>query len=187
MAFIAVNAQIGVIDLYDVGTVAPGVINVASPTTTGSGAWPQLGSTIDGYDPVLGGGEFVYLSVPTATAIAAGLIVKWDGNYSVSTLAAADGGLGCPVAVTLSAIASQTPVQYAWFQVGGKATVLKTAVVVNAGVAIYVSATAGRVYVTASGAKQIVGARSANTASVLAATSTVAVMLSRPHISGAVT
>jgi hypothetical protein len=40
---------------------------------------------------------------------------------------------------------------------------------------------------TAASGKQILGARSANLASVLAATSSVTVLIDRPHLQGAVT
>ena len=87
-----------------------------------------------------------------------------------------------PVAVAMSAnVASQ----YGWYQIGGLAVVKKTAVAVSPQVALFLSGTAGRVHVTASSGKGIVGMRSANLASVTSTTSTVVAAINRPAIEAA--
>jgi hypothetical protein len=80
--------------------------------------------------------------------------------------------------------------QYAWFQIGGTAQVLKTAIQVapvttenSAGV--YISTSAGRIYTTASTGGQILGARLANTTTVTTTASCVLVYLNgRPALEG---
>lgn len=90
----------------------------------------------------------------------------------------------------LGIAANATQVQYAWFQLGGAAQVLKTAVQIapvstEQGAGVYLSGTAGRIYTTASAGKQILGARLGNQTTVTATASCVLVYLSgRPAIEG---
>ena len=63
----------------------------------------------------------------------------------------------------------------------------KTAVAVNANVAVYQSATTGRIMPTAASGKQLLGARSANLATIAATVSTVIVSINRPHMQGQTT
>jgi len=84
-----------------------------------------------------------------------------------------------PVAVAMGAGAATS---YGWFALVGTVPVKKTAVVVNSNVALFISATTGRVMSTAASGKKIVGMRSSNSASVVSATSTVYVTMQYPHI-----
>ena len=58
---------------------------------------------------------------------------------------------------------------------------------VNAQVPVYQSATVGRVMPTAASGKQVLGARSANLATVASTVSTVVVSINRPHLQGQTT
>jgi hypothetical protein len=89
-----------------------------------------------------------------------------------------------PVAV---AMAANTAGLFGWYQIEGLAVVKKTAVAVNANVAVYQSATTGRIMPTAASGKQLLGARSANLATVASGVSTVIVSINRPHMQGQTT
>ena len=90
---------------------------------------------------------------------------------------------GTPICVAVNGVTSNaTTVQYTWFQITGRTTVLKTAVQVLPNVPVYVSATAGRVKVLLSTFRSILGARTANATTVTTTTSTVALYINRPVI-----
>lgn len=105
----------------------------------------------------------------------AGSVVSYNGASGLTVLAPTTGNSDRPLAVAMSANTVTTSL--AWYQVEGVATVKKTAVVVLPDVALYLSATAGRVKVLQSAGLQILGARSANTTTVTTTTSTVLVTL----------
>jgi hypothetical protein len=196
MAYIAIDKSLGSLDLSTVITAG----NVGQGWYGTSNALPsvtfeqQLGQIVTAYDTTAnaiaagagGFGEFIFLAVPTSTTITAGLLYSWtpsdykvvvvSGTVSVSS--------GFPIACAINAVTSNSSsVQYTWFQIGGRCTVLKTAVAVSPNVSLYASATAGRVKVLASAFRAIIGARSANATSVTSTTSTVAVYLNgRPCI-----
>lgn len=181
MAYSFQSNTLGCPNITDVTTIAPGIANLPSYVLE-----PQLGEIRQGWDTTLGSGEFIYLSVATSTAIPAGTIVTWTAGYRAVAMPTNSGNTGQSVAVAVNAVASNaTSIQYTWFQVEGNAVTLKTAVAVAPNARIFVSGTAGRFYVLASTGKQIVGARTANTASVTTTTSTVTVFLNRPTIQGA--
>jgi hypothetical protein len=126
----------------------------------------------------LGGGEFIYLLGVANTEV--GSLVTYNATTFQTTLSPTNATTdGPPVAVAMSAnVASQ----YGWYQIQGLAVIKKTAVAVTPQSGIWLSGTAGRVYVTASTGKGIVGARSANLATVASGTSTVTVLINRPSI-----
>lgn len=175
---------IGIPNTADLTQIAPGTSNLPSTVLEA-----QLGEIRQGWDTTLGYGEFIYLKIPTATAVAAGLLVTWTNNYTIAALPAlaTSKNTNSPVAVAPIAITSVTPVQYGWFQIQGAANVLKTAVAVSPNVIVFASGTAGRVKVLASAGGQIVGIRTMNVASVTSTTSTVLVYLNRPAMQGQVT
>lgn len=182
MAYVANTPRLGIVDLNSVVSTlgAPGIGNLPSVATE-----PQLGEIATGWDTILGGGEFIFLACPVSTVIAAGSVVNWDANYRVALLPTTV-KTGLSVAVAVAAFASNTALQYGWFQVEGKATTLKTAVTVapNSGVFI-TTTTTGRIQNVSSTGKQIIGARTANTATVTSTTSTVLVFLNRSSVQGA--
>ena len=149
----------------------------------GSSAIPTLpatlGMVVRAFDPTYGEGEFILLVGVASTVV--GSLVSYNATTYQTELSADTAGLAGPVAVAMSA---NTAGLFGWYQIGGLAVVKKTAVIVNPQVAVYQSATTGRIMPTAANGKQILGARSANLASVLAATSTVIVSINRPHKQG---
>jgi hypothetical protein len=128
-----------------------------------------------------GTGEFIYLLGVAATVV--GSVAEYNATTYQTTLSTNTANKVGPVAVAMSAnVASQ----YGWYQIGGYAVVKKTGVIVLPGVALFQSGTTGRVMSTVASGKQFLGMRSANLASVVSATSTVAVMLDRPSKQGQV-
>ena len=133
-------------------------------------------------------GEFIYLAVPVNTAITVGLLYQFDKAYNVVVVPAGSTSknTGVAVVVAYNTVASNaSTVQYTWFLRRGTAPTLKTAVAVSPQSAIYMSATAGRFYVTSSAGKQILGARTQNTATISAAVSSVNVYFNPSSIEGA--
>jgi hypothetical protein len=63
----------------------------------------------------------------------------------------------------------------------------KTTVAVTPQVPIFISATTGRIKVLASAGQQIVGAQTANLATIVTTTSTVVVTINRPFAQGQIT
>jgi len=148
-----------------------------------------LGKIVTAYDPILGEGEFIYLKGVASTA--AGLMVYYDVNTGTTALTTTSLGLnrGQPLAVAMSAnVASQ----YGWYQIGGAATILKTAVKYDPasstlGASVHLSGTAGRVMQTSASLRQILGARFASATTVTSTTSTVIVTINRPVQQGKIT
>lgn len=187
MAFTFTDVVMGVPDINSVvisgnlGT--PGIAGLPSVTTS-----VQLGDQREGFDATLGRGKFMWLKVPVSTAVTPGLLYQFDKNYTVVVIpvGATSKNTGVSVACAVNTVASNaSSIQYTWFQVQGEATVLKTAVAVVPQSAVYMSATAGRVYVTSSAGKQILNARSQNTSTVSAAVSSVSVYLNFSSLEGA--
>lgn len=181
MTYTVNTPRLGIVDLTAIYTTlgSPGIGNLPSVTTE-----PQLGEIVTAWDPVIGGAEFIFLAVPISTAIPLGTLVDWDANYRVAANPTTT-KTGLSVGATLVAFASNTALQYGWFQIQGKATVLKTAVTVAPNTGVFISGTAGRVQNVVSTGKQIIGARFANTATVTSTTSTVTVFLNRSAVQGA--
>lgn len=156
-------------------------------TTQTTQAHP-LGTIIRAVDPTLGAGEFIYLLGVANTL--AGLMVYYDSNTGITALTSTSGVVnrGQPVAVAMSA---NVALGYGWYQIGGAATVLKTAVKVDPngalGMNVHLSATAGRIMQTSVPSRQVVGARFAATATVTATTSTAIVTLNRAAMQGRIT
>lgn len=157
---------------YSVYTIA-GAQPIADTSTTRK---QPLGTIVRGVDPTYGEGEFIYLLGVANTVV--GSLVRYNATtYQTTLCAASDKNTGVPFAVAMSAnVASQ----YGWYQLSGNAVIKKTGVAVNPGVAVYLSATSGRIKVLASAGQQIVGAKTANLATVVTTTSTVVVTIDRP-------
>ena len=185
--------SIGIVDLNGVyttlGSPWVGTTNQLPSVTMES----MLGEIVTAWDTTaqadtVGGGgygEFIFLAVPTSTAVTAGLFYYWDAAYKIVIVPATVSTTvsGTPIAMAVNKVSSNaSSVQYTWFQITGRTTALKTAVAVSPSVPLYVSATAGRVKVLLSTFRSILGARSANLASVTSTTSTVAIYINRPII-----
>lgn len=163
----------------------PGITSISDSSTP---AVP-VGTIVRANDPVYGGGEFIYL--PGQGSNSVGALVAYiqgsgqnTGNNTVS-MNPNTKDTARPLAVSMSANVSAT--KYSWYCIQGVVPVKKTAVKVSPNVALFQSATTGRVMSTvASGGLQIIGARAVPTATVASATSTVLVELNRPHAQGVV-
>jgi hypothetical protein len=152
----------------------------------GSSAVPTppntLGQVCRAFDPTYGEGEFIMLVGVASTVV--GSLVTYNTTTYQTALSPNTANQATPVAV---AMAANTAGLFGWYQIGGLAVVKKTAVATNAQVVVYQSATVGRIMATAASGKQVLGARSANLATVAATVSTVIVSINRPHLQGAVT
>lgn len=176
---------LGIPDLNAVYTTlgAPGITNLPSAVTEA-----QLGEIVTAQDKTLGYGEFILLAVPTSTTVTPGLLYTWTAGYKISvvpTSVASAAVSGLPVAVAINTVSSNSSsVQYTWFQIQGQCTALKAPTInCQPNKPLFVSnVTAGRIRTTASIFRVIIGARSANAATVPTATSTVTIFLNRPQI-----
>jgi hypothetical protein len=140
-----------------------------------------IGKIVTAVDPTLGEGEFIYLK-GGASVVANSLVYYTDNAAADSvklttTSGVVDGGSNLAVAM-----AATTAALYGWFQIGGRATVLKTATKIDPASTfkVYLSATAGRVMPTSVAGRQILGARFPATTTVTTTTSTCIVTLNRP-------
>ena len=154
-------------------TMANGTSAIPTPPAT-------LGMVCRAFDPTYGEGEFIMLLGVASTVV--GSLVTYNATTYQTTLSANTANQATPVAV---AMAANTAGLFGWYQIGGLAVIKKTAVATNAQVAVYQSATVGRIMATAASGKQVLGARSANLATVAATVSTVIVSINRPHLQGA--
>ena len=154
-------------------TMANGTSAIPTPPNT-------LGQVVRAFDPTYGEGEFIMLVGVASTVV--GSLVTYNATTYQTTLSANTANQATPVAV---AMAANTAGLFGWYQIGGLAVVKKTAVATNAQVAVYQSATVGRIMATAASGKQVLGARSANLATVASTVSTVIVSINRPHLQGA--
>jgi hypothetical protein len=141
-----------------------------------------LGMVARAFDPTYGEGEFVLLKSAANTLV--GSLVTYSATTYQATLSPNTANLAQPVAVAMAA--STAGGDFIWHQIGGLAVIKKTAVAVSPQVAVYQSATTGRIMPTSASGKQVQGARSANLATIASGTSTVIVEINRPHMQGAV-
>ena len=156
-------------------TMANGTSAIPTPPAT-------LGQVVRAFDPTYGEGEFIMLVGVASTVI--GSLVTYNTTTYQTALSPNTANLAQPVAVAMSATPAAS---FGWYQIGGLAVIKKTAVAVNAGVSVFQSATAGRIMATAASGKAILGAKSANLATVASTVSTVIVSINRPHLQGQVT
>lgn len=163
---------------YRISTPMAGYQKIADGDTEQRHA---LGTIVKAIDETFGEGEFVYLK--NSATLIVGALVTYDPVNRTTTLSPNTANLTNPVAVAMAAL---TTSQYGWFQIGGQAVIKKSAVVVSPGVALYLSATTGRVRSSAASGKQVQGCRAINAATVAAATSTITAVINRPVLQGQV-
>ena len=176
MAYSFVEPILGMLQVAETDAgITPPNSSTAIPTPPAT-----LGQVVRAYDPILGEGEMILLLGVASTVV--GSLVSYNATTYQTALSANTARLAGPVAVAMSAC---TAGLFGWYQIGGLAVIKKTAVAVSAQVAVYQSATTGRIMATAASGMQIEGARSANLASVTSTTSTVIVSINRPHKAGA--
>lgn len=174
MAFTFTEPRLGLLQIAntDSGITTANGTTIPTPPAT-------LGMVCRAWDPTYGEGEFILLLGVASTVV--GSLVTYDATTYQTALTANTANQARPVAV---AMAATTAGLYGWYQIGGLAVIKKTAVAVSPQVQIFQSATTGRVMPTTATGKQILGARSANLTTVASGTSTVTVLIDRPHMQG---
>jgi hypothetical protein len=163
---------------YAISTPSLGYPKIASTNAT---AVIPVGSICKAVDPTYGEGEFIFLK--GGASVAVGSLCYYTDNAAAdsvkltTTSGVVDGGSNLCVAM-----AATTAALYGWFQIGGRAVVLKTATKIDPASTfkVYLSATAGRVMPTSVAGRQILGARFPATVTVTTTTSTCVVTLNRP-------
>lgn len=176
MAYTFDEPKLGLLQINqtDAGITSPGDGVTTIPTPPN-----KLGMIVRAFDPTYGEGEFILLKGVASTAV--GSVVIWDGTTYATTLAAVTANQARPVAISMAANTSSSV--YSWYQIAGTAVAARTTgVKLSPTVAIGVTSV-GKVAASSSG-KEILGARSANAATVASATTTVTVVLNRPHMQG---
>lgn len=185
MTFKCSNPRLGVVDISTTTTIAPGTGNLPSVVLE-----PQLGEVVTGWDPYLGGGEFIYLKGVASTAV--GDVVSYNGYTGATTRWAGTANSGAPLAVAMAANTSSS--SYGWYQIGGNA-VINCGGTVAAGDIVNFNATA-TVKSAAVAGKQVLNAVAASAngasygsgASAVTLASTQAIYtIQRPFCQGAIT
>lgn len=152
---------------------------IGMPPITTVDAAPRMppGMIAHAVDPVLGGGEFLYLPGVVNTVV--GSLVTYNQVTPSTTLAATGAQNGNPVAVAMAAVGAG---QWGWFQITGQARIAKTGVAISLGAALGVSATGGQV--AAAGTPGAAGSLDAAlcSAAALAGDATVSAQISRPAL-----
>jgi hypothetical protein len=181
MAYIFTEKKVGLPAITD--HAIPATVETVGSTVITNKLVP-LGTRVRAVDPTYGEGEFIRLLGVSGTVT--GMLVNYNATTHQTVLLTATGqkNKATPVAVAMSACVGS---EHGWYQISGLAVIKKTTVAVTPGVAIYSSATAGRFKVLASAGQQIVGATTANLATVVTTTSTVVVAIDRPHTQSQVT
>lgn len=141
-----------------------------------------LGKIVRARHATFGLGEFIYLAGIGSTVV--GSFVSYNAVTFITALAPNTANLTNPFAVAMSANVLSS---FGWYQISGVATIKKTAVLVQAGVPLNLSATPGSVMQTAASGKQIQNCVSANTASVASSVGTITATINRPAGQGRVT
>lgn len=137
-----------------------------------------LGTVVRAYDATYGVGEFIYLVGVANTAVGS-VVVYNDADYQ-TTLAPVGNYLPEPVGFAMSANGAS---KYGWYQISGRAIAKKTSGLALASNAAVGVRTAGLVATTGSG-KEIQGAL---TVAKSTASTTVSLIIDRPHMQGRVT
>ena len=185
MTFAVQEARIG---YGNVASVDPGITPPGSQSSTLIPTPPyKLGQIVRAWDPTFGEGEFIYLQGVANTVV--GLVVTYSPTTFITTICPSTANLSQPVAVAMSASDGTAGNKFGWYQIGGLATVLKTAVKVDPASTrrMYISGTTGRLMQTSAAGKNILGCASANAATVTSTTSTVVCSINRPHAQGPIT
>jgi hypothetical protein len=192
MTFIAFDPILGEVDLSAVDVAGPGPVNLVAGTGSGRNSFQM--EMLRGYDPNLGGGEFVFAQA--SAALTPGAVVQFNqtltGGRIINQAAAWAGtaNSGDVLGVALTTLAAN---QWGWFQVGGNA-IVNCSGTPAAGNPVFWQA-AGVVSATTVASKQMEGAKFAsangitlgtgNSAVALASTQAV-VLLNRPSAQGAI-
>lgn len=165
-----------------VGYDSTGIADVSS--TQGPYRLGTIIRAADSSTESLGVGEFIYLKGNVTEIL--GSLVTYNPTVGTTTLIpTSNKNLGYPVAVSMAAKAAG---QHGWYQISGVARMAKDVNDFGTAAKIYAStATAGYATASATSGAQILGAITANSASVSSTTSTILVTINRPHLQGVVT
>jgi hypothetical protein len=155
---------------YKIRSLIVGSQAIADTSTTQQ---HPLGTIVQAYDSTYGMGEFIYLLGVTSTVV--GSIVNYDAAWQ-SALHTSALNLPRPLAVAMSANVGSS---YGWYQISGQAVVVK-ANTLSLGVGEGIGATAGAAVVVATGSI-LNGMCVAAAASAVTASTSVRVMINRPH------
>lgn len=139
-----------------------------------------LGTIVRAYDPIFGGGEFVYLKGIASTVV--GSMVDFDQNLGTTALSPATGGTG-PVAVAMSANVAN---QFGWYQIEGAAAVKAPNAMVPGAEVWSLAATPGSVDDAAVAGEQILNAKVSTTTGTPSAGLGV-IQINRPFHQGQIT
>lgn len=138
----------------------PNSIGASPVDTIDDAARHVLGTIMPASDPVLGGGEFIYLKGVASTQV--GTLVDYDLLAGTTTITPATGGTG-PVAVAMAATVAN---KFGWYQIAGIATVrAPNAMVVGADIYM-LAATPGSVDDAVVANEGIIGAKAVSTTGV---------------------
>lgn len=182
MAYTFDEPKLGLLQIASVDTgVAPPnpTVSVATIPTPPN----KPGMVVRAFDPTYGEGEFILLKGVASTAVGSTVTYAGSPNDYKTTLAATTQFQGRPVAWAMAANTSTAA--WAWYQIGGTVVAKKGTARVQPNVAIGVSTT-GLIGNVNSGI-QVLGARSANTATALTAATTVTLIIDRPNLQGRIT
>ncbi len=131
-----------------------------------------------------GAGEAIYLQ-GAANTIEGSIVTYNTRDGSTTLVPTSNKNLGWPIAVAMSI--NNTTGSYGWYQIAGVAKVAKDAVDFGTAAKVYASTTtAGYVQSSVASSAQLLGAITANSASVSSTTSTIFVEINRPHLTGTV-
>ena len=136
-----------------------------------------IGQVVRAIDPILGGGEFIYLKGVASTVVSS--VVTYDLVAGTTVLAPSTANLAQPLAVSMSANVAN---QYGFYQISGLAVAATNGTLSGAGVPVYLAGT-GQVTSTQANGKQVVGATSSS-ATGTPATAQAYVTINRPFAQG---
>lgn len=138
------------------------------------------GMVVRAKDPTYGEGEFILLRGKPNTIV--GSAVIYDGTTYQTTLGPTTGANARPVAFSMTANILSS--QWSWYQIGGTVVAAKGTARIQPNVAVGVSTT-GLIGNTAT-AIELESARYTGAATVLTATTTITLIVDRPHYQGRV-
>jgi hypothetical protein len=185
MAYTITTPRLGNPSLAATVAAAPtaliqGATSVFPATAIGRTPGPKLGSIVEGYDPVFGNGEFIYLQGVAATVV--GSLVTYDAFLNTTTLAPATLGKG-PVAVSMSANLLGF---YGWYQIQGTAAVKAPNAMVPGAEVFMLAATPGSVDDAAVAGEQVLNATVSTTTGTPSAGLGL-IQIERPFLQGQIT
>lgn len=175
---------------YNVTDPRIGIPGAAVISDSSTPAVPP-GTIVRMTDPIYGAGEFMYLRALSGQVV--GNLVTYTMGSGVApsaqsaavALTTSTKNQGRPVAVAM-ATNSTGAQKYGWYCIQGTVPIKKTALKVNPTTTVFLGTTSGRIGAASGSGKQVLGARTMNTATVASATSTVLVEINRPVLQGQV-